>query len=265
MRPTGRAIFLSNFTKFIKKIAKFIHPWQLEFSESNPVFDLLNNVQVLIGTAEYCVKLGKEFFNEFNMENKIGMICYEEVHCDFLFGKCFREDLLNVKSIFEDLKSAVRVSITASPVGGNPDFMAKISGLSDNYFLSKRNLQRDNLEIVVKTASLSRMESLTKLLHGKEKTIIFCHKIDSCHQLKLLLAKDLPDRNYHLFSSKLTSQDKQEVYSNFASSKNDILITTKSQAFGVNYSDIGLVIIWELPDSLKVLPTIWERVFREAT
>ena len=217
---------------------------------------------MLIGTAEYCLKLGQDFFSTFNCVRPISLICYEEVHCDFLFGKSFRKDILNVKPLFESIR-AVRVSITASPIGGNAQFMAQLSGLSSSFYLSTVGLYRENLSISIKSASSNMLSTLVSLLSKEEqKTIIYCHKIESCVQLKLLLDEQLT-RPYYVYNSRLSSQDKYEVYSDFEASTNGILICTKSQAFGVNYSNISNVVIWEIPDSLEILYQMMGRAARE--
>ena len=111
---------------------------------------LATKPKVLVATAEFCMKLGSEFFSKFNTVNEIGLVCYEEVHCDFLFGKVFRQSIIDVKPIFSQFEMAVKLSITASPIGGDNDYMAKLSGLSSSYYLSKFGLFRENLKIYVK-------------------------------------------------------------------------------------------------------------------
>ena len=50
---------------------------------------------------------------------------------------------------------------------------------------------------------------------------------------------------------------------NFENSSSGVLVATKAQAFGVNYSNISKVIIYELPDSMEVLYQMIGRASRE--
>ena len=208
------------------------------------------------------MKLGQHFFDEFDKVNEIGLICYEEAHCDFLFGKLFRKEILDAKSLFQNIRNAVKMSITASPMGGDPDFMAKLSGLSEDYYLSKSGLFKENVTLKVHTASSNKLQELVKVLGNEEKTIIFCHKIETCNQIKTLLEIELM-RNFYIYTSKLSSIDKKQVYEDFQKSEKGILICTKSQAFGVNYSNIKSIVIWELPDSLEILYQMTGRAARQ--
>ena len=112
---------------------------------------LESRTKAILCTPEYCVKLSKfQFFEKFNQDIGIDLIVSEEAHCDLMWSS-FRCDMIASKKVFQSIPDAVRVAITASPIGGDTNVTADLACLKPNYFVSKFGLYRKDLKLDVLT------------------------------------------------------------------------------------------------------------------
>ena len=214
--------------------------------------------KVLLATPEYIVRLGQvNFFNHFHEQIGIDMIVTEEAHCDLLWNS-FRKDILTAKKVLQPLTHVVRVAITASPPGGDEKLTAELSDLS-NYYTSKYGLFRK--ELFLRVVTKKEIKSIIDIVQPGQKQIIFCHASQSVINLTETLQEDF--ENVFPYYGSLSTEDKVSSQKDFEASKDGILISTKAQAFGVNYTKVNLVIIYEVPDGLELLYQMMGRASRE--
>ena len=221
-----------------------------------------SKTKVILATPEAVVKYGKlNFFDTFNSKVGIDLVVFEEAHCDYLWDS-FRSDFTEAKEIFNRIIDIQRIVISATPPAGNSDLLARMCDLSENYFISKRDLHRDELRISIVTESQCLVE---KVINPGEKCIIFCHCIRTVYSLQ----KRLDDEGFNAFvftgGSEMNNNRRVDSQKSFQNSSVGVLISTKSQAFGVNYSGVTKVIIYELPDSMEVLYQMIGRASREGS
>ena len=214
--------------------------------------------KVLLVTPEAVVKFAEfDFFNYFNEKVGIDLIVTEEAHCDFLW-ESFRSKIKESKKVFSSLSNATRIAITASPPAGNTNHLADVCGLREDYFLSKQNLYRKDLKIHV-----YQQAKLNSLIHKEDKTIIFCHMIDTVHKV----ADDLDEGGYQVVcftgGNEMSNEARVDNQAHFDGSNSGVLVATKSQAFGVNYSNVTKVVIYDMPDSMEILYQMLGRASRE--
>ena len=241
-----------------------IHLSSLQMQSPNDVIKgcLDQKTKVILTTPESVVKFDKlNFFEQFNSEVGIDLVVFEEAHCDYLW-KTFREEFDDAKRIFKKMPWIQRIAISATPPAGDSALLASLCELKKDFFLSKHSLYRSDLKICVVKECQS---PVTKIITPGEKCIVFCHYINTVYTLH----KNLLDEGFCAYTftggSEMSNGKRIETQSNFQSCSSGVLITTKSQAFGVNYSNITKVIIYELPDSMEILYQMIGRASREGT
>ena len=219
---------------------------------------LTKRYKVLLSTPEYVVKLGQlNFFARFHKEVKIDMVVTEEAHCDLLWNR-FRKDIVTAKKVLQPLTDVVRVAITASPPGGDDRITTDLCCLK-NYFISKYGLFRKDL--FIKVINRKEIKNVTDLLQAGGKQIIFCHSKQSVSDVSEICKDEFED--VFSYYGSLGTEKKILIQNQFEESTDGILVTTKAQAFGVNYSNIKHIIIYEVPDGLEMLYQMIGRASRE--
>ena len=121
-------------------------------------------------------------------------------------------------------------------------------------------LYRSDLSILV---IKDEKYNLVNLLKVESKCIIFCHSIETVYDV----TGHLQSKGFIVFpytgGQDMTNEVRMANQANFKNSSSGVLVATKAQAFGVNYSNISKVIIYELPDSMEVLYQMIGRASRE--
>lgn len=223
--------------------------------------------KVIVGIAEYCVGLGRDFFNEMDEEHGIHFVVYEETHCDVLWGRTFRESMLEVKEVFQDLKSTNFVALTATPVFGDFDLMADINNLKSDYFLSKTSLYKENLflKVIDKKKNSKDYTTMLQYVVREKKTIVFCHFTASCYELEKYFENHLAEWTAVVITGELEHKEKSQMYNEFKDSEKAVLIATKACSFGLDFDNITSIICWEEPDGMEILIQQFGRAAREGT
>ena len=112
-----------------------------------------------------------------------------------------------------------------------------------------------NIEVIQE--EVTHME-LEEILKSHKKTIIFCHFKQTVEILTVQLGEDLV-----IFPYIGPDQTKAKIQLDFEEASEGVLISTKAQAFGVSYTNITQVVVWEVPDGIELLYQMLGRASRE--
>jgi len=185
----------------------------------------------------------------------------DEAHCFSAWGQDFRVDYLYIGDFIKSLQEKKNLE-TGIPVSCFTA-TAKQNVIQDirNYFKEKLSLQlevldsktfRTNLKykVIPKEDDQAKYDELRNLIDGKKcPTIIYVSRTNRAFKLAERLSADgYLAKPYH---GKMNKQEKSENQDAFIRGDVDIMVATSAFGMGVDKKDIGMVIHYDVSDSLE--------------
>ncbi|GAO30099.1 RecQ family ATP-dependent DNA helicase [Geofilum rubicundum] len=185
----------------------------------------------------------------------------DEAHCFSSWGQDFRVDYLHIgdfiKSLQEkkNLEDPIPVSCftaTAKPnvIQDIKDYFQGKLSLNLETFSSKATRTNLQYKVIPKETEEEKYNTVRNLLDGKPcPAIIYVSRTRRAFQLAEKLAKDgYLARPYH---GKMDKQEKSENQDAFIRGDIRIIVATSAFGMGVDKKDVGMVIHYEISDSLE--------------
>lgn len=185
----------------------------------------------------------------------------DEAHCFSSWGQDFRVDYLYIGDFIKQLQEKKNL---ADPIPVSCfTATAKLQVVSDicQYFEEKLSIQlevfksnssRTNLHYKVFDSEdeQSKYENLRLLLQSKNcPSIIYVSRTRKAYQLAERLSKDGFDAK--LYHGKMDVKEKIENQNSFLSGQVQIMVATSAFGMGVDKKDVGMVIHYDISDSLE--------------
>lgn len=192
---------------------------------------------------------------------KVARFVIDEAHCFSSWGQDFRVDYLYIGDFIKliqekkNLEDGIPVSCFTATAKQNViedirDYFKEKLSLSLEIFTSKAS--RTNLEYKVfeKQNDEEKYSAARDLIEEKNcPTIIYVSRTRKAYLLAEKLVKDGFDaRPYH---GKMDKQEKTENQDAFLNGDTQIMVATSAFGMGVDKKDVGLVIHYEISDSLE--------------
>lgn len=195
------------------------------------------------------------------LSRKIARFIIDEAHCFSSWGQDFRVDFLYIGDFIHSLQTKKNLpdSIPVSCFTAT----AKLKVIEDicSYFREKLSL---DLEIIKTQASRTNLRyrvftkeneeekyvTVRDLLEEKEcPTIIYVSRTRKAYELAHRLTSDgFPAKPYH---GKMERREKTENQDAFLSGTVQVMVATSAFGMGVDKKDIGMIIHYEISDSLE--------------
>jgi len=193
-------------------------------------------------------------------DRKIARFVIDEAHCFSAWGQDFRVDYLYIaefiKKICEKKNLDYMIPVSCFTATAKQNVIEDIR----EYF--KRNLdlelklytassERKNLSYkVIKKEESEKYEAVRDLLeYNKCPTIIYVSKTKKSEELANRLRKDgYEARSYHGKMDKIEKSQNQDL---FSGGEVDIMVATSAFGMGVDKKDVGMVIHYDISDSLE--------------
>lgn len=190
---------------------------------------------------------------------KIARFVIDEAHCFSEWGQDFRVDYLYIGDFIKQIEEKKNLSIPVSCFTAT----AKQKVIEDirNYFKEKLSLElelftanasRTNLtyQVFQKNDDEEKYQTLRNLIEENNcPTIIYVSRTRKTHWLAEKLTKDgFTAKPYH---GKMDTQEKIQNQDDFISGKVSIMVATSAFGMGVDKKDVGMVIHYEISDSLE--------------
>ncbi|KAF2515218.1 RecQ family ATP-dependent DNA helicase [Flavobacterium foetidum] len=192
---------------------------------------------------------------------KIARFVIDEAHCFSSWGQDFRVDYLYIgdfiKQIQEkkNLEDGIPVScFTATAkqkvIEDIRDYFNRKLSLDLEVFSSKASRTNLQYKVYEKQNEEEKYLALRNLIEEKNcPTIIYVSRTLKAYKLSEQLVKDgFNAKPYH---GKMDKQDKTENQNSFLSGETQIMVATSAFGMGVDKKDVGLVIHYEISDSLE--------------
>ena len=185
----------------------------------------------------------------------------DEAHCFSAWGQDFRVDYLYIGDFIKSLQETknLQINIPVSCFTAT----AKQNVIKDiiDYFQSKLGLQLEvfnsnisrtnlNYKVLLKTTEEEKYNTLRNLLDAKHcPAIVYVSRTKQAYDIAKRLSSDgYLAKPYH---GKMEKQEKTKNQDAFIKGDVDIMVATSAFGMGVDKKDVGLVIHYDLSDSLE--------------
>jgi len=185
----------------------------------------------------------------------------DEAHCFSAWGQDFRVDYLYIgdfiKSLQEkkNLENSIPVSCFTATAKQNviqdiKDYFNLKLSLQLQTYSSKASRTNLNYKVIPKNDDEEKYDTLRHLIDGKNcPTIIYVARTRRSYQIAERLSSDgYLAKAYH---GKMDKQEKSENQEAFTQGDIDIMVATSAFGMGVDKKNVGMVIHYELSDSLE--------------
>lgn len=192
---------------------------------------------------------------------KVVRFVIDEAHCFSSWGQDFRVDYLYIgdfiKSIQKkkNLEEAIPVSCFTATAKQNViedirDYFKEKLSLDLELFSSKASRTNLQYKVFEKGDEEEKYQKVRDLIAEKQcPTIIYVSRTKKAYHLAERLFKDgFKAKPYH---GKMDKQEKSENQDSFIKGETDIMVATSAFGMGVDKKDVGMVIHYEISDSLE--------------
>lgn len=195
------------------------------------------------------------------LKRNVTRFVIDEAHCFSAWGQDFRVDYLYIGDYIRELEekkhSGRKIAVSCFTATAKQKVISDIRA----YFNDKLGIdlelfttaqQRTNLkyEVIYKETDDDKYNTLRTLIESRKcPTIVYVSRTKRTEQLAYRLYSDgfsaLP------FNGKMESSRKQENQEAFISGKADVIVATSAFGMGVDKPDVGLVVHFDISDSLE--------------
>jgi ATP-dependent DNA helicase RecQ len=185
----------------------------------------------------------------------------DEAHCFSAWGQDFRVDYLYIGDFIQSIKKLKNIDYDISVSCFTATAKQNVIEDIQSYFKGKLNIEleifktktnRKNLKFKVypKNDEEEKYNTVRDLIDQKEvPTIIYVSRTRKAYQLAERLSKDgYTARPYH---GKMDKQEKIENQDSFNNGNVQIMVATSAFGMGVDKKDVGMVLHYEISDSLE--------------
>lgn len=231
-----------------KEHAAFINS-TLDYSESRKVLGKIekNKISLLYLSPE---KLNNREFTSIIKELKPHYIFVDEAHCISEWGHNFRPSYRNIKNFAESIgvKRISAFTATATP-DVREDIIKQLEFKDPKVFVY--GFERENLSINVLQTKNKKEKVLNILKENNAPTIIYTSTRKNSELLdEYLKANKINSQYYH---AGLSTELRKLIQDDFIKNNIDVIVATNAFGMGIDKSDIGTVIHYNIPGSIENL------------
>ena len=185
----------------------------------------------------------------------------DEAHCFSSWGQDFRVDYLYIGDFIRKLQEKKQLSVpipvscftaTAKPkvITDICDYFKRKLGLDLQLFASSSTRKNLHYSVIYAETDEEKYNTLRSLMLGNPcPTIIYVSRTRKCHELADKLTSDgisaLP------FNGKMESNEKISNQNDFIANRVQAMVATSAFGMGVDKKDVGMVIHFDISDSLE--------------
>ena len=193
-------------------------------------------------------RLETKFIQQKIKELNISFIAIDEAHCISEWGHDFRPSYRNIKILRELIPSVNFIALTAT---ANEKVLNDISSNLElhNPAIFKKSFYRENLAYQVFNVEDKLLRLLQIFTKTKSPAIVYVSSRKKTREISAFLnANNFKSSFYH---GGLSSKEKQNSYQNWMSETTKIIVATNAFGMGIDKSNVGIVIHFDLPFSLE--------------
>ncbi len=195
------------------------------------------------------------------LKRHVSRVVIDEAHCFSAWGQDFRVDYLYIGKFLKQLQDKKQLdkpipiscfTATAKPsvIKDICDYFKKHLNLTLEQFSSDATRTNLSYKVLIKETEQEKYQTLRSLIEAHNcPSIIYVNRTQKAELLASQLNRDgLVALPYH---GQMDSRIKTENQEKFISSEIDIIVATSAFGMGVDKKDVGLVIHYEISNSLE--------------
>ncbi|PID59849.1 MAG: hypothetical protein CR986_04725 [Ignavibacteriae bacterium] len=242
----------------INNSAAFINS-SLDYRETKKVLlDLTNNkIKILFVAPE---RLGNLNFTESLKDLKPEYLFVDEAHCISEWGHSFRPSYRNIKEFAEQIgiKNISAFTATATP-DVQKDIINQLGFENPKTFVY--GFERKNISLFVEKIKNKIDRTIEILREHNTASIIYVSTRKNAEKLtEQLKAENINVEFYH---AGLTNELRTIIQNDFIDNNTKVIVATNAFGMGIDKSDIGLVIHFNIPGSIENLYQEFGRAGRD--
>tara|TARA_B110000046_G_scaffold180242_1_gene210626 strand:- start:4357 stop:6246 length:1890 start_codon:yes stop_codon:yes gene_type:complete len=219
-------------------------------SSQNDIITLFDNIK--FGNIKFLYispeRLQSSFIQQKIKEINISLVAIDEAHCISEWGHDFRPSYRNIKVLKEIIPDVNFIALTAT---ANKKVLEDISTNLElkNPEVFKKSFARENLAYQVFSVEdkLLRLEQI--FAKTKSPAIIYVNSRKKTVELaNFLNARNFKSSFYH---GGLSVKEKQISFDNWMTEKTPIMISTNAFGMGIDKSNVGIVVHFDVPFSIE--------------
>jgi len=219
-------------------------------SSQNDIITLFDNIK--FGKIKFLYispeRLQSAFIQQKIKELNVSLVAIDEAHCISEWGHDFRPSYRNIKVLKEIIPDVNFIALTAT---ANKKVLEDISSNLDlkNPAIFKKSFARENLAYQVFSVEdkLLRLEQI--FAKTKSPAIIYVNSRKKTVELaNFLNARNFKSSFYH---GGLSVKEKQISFDNWMTEKTPIMISTNAFGMGIDKSNVGIVVHFDVPFSIE--------------
>lgn len=195
-------------------------------------------------------RLNHEGFLSLMEEKKVSLVAVDEAHCISQWGQDFRPSYLKIAAFLDGLPHRPAVAaFTATATGEVRRDISSRLGLREPVSLVT-GFDRPNLYFEARRPSDKAEEVLELVLDRREKSgIIYCATRANVERLcELFQKRGIPATRYH---AGLDERERRANQEDFQFDRSPVMIATNAFGMGIDKSNVGYVIHYNMPKSLE--------------
>lgn len=219
----------------------------LSHDESKEVYRnaLDENIKLLYVSPE---RLQSERFIRFLQQATISFIAVDEAHCIAQWGHDFRPAYMNIKDIKYDIPGKPIIALTATATPKVEEEIIERLELK-NTAVIRGSFVREELALEVREVENKETQLISTLSKTQRSNIVYCRSRRTCKELSLLLNQEgLSSTYYH---AGLSKEERDQAQLAWLDNKVKTIVSTNAFGMGIDKADVGLVVHYDLPDSLE--------------
>jgi ATP-dependent DNA helicase RecQ len=219
-------------------------------SSQNDIITLFDNIK--FGNIKFLYispeRLQSTFIQQKIKELNVSFVAIDEAHCISEWGHDFRPSYRNIKVLKEIIPDVNFIALTAT---ANKKVIEDISTNLElkNPEVFKKSFARENLAYQVFSVEdkLLRLEQI--FAKTKSPAIIYVNSRKKTVELaNFLNARNFKSSFYH---GGLSVKEKQISFDNWMTEKTPIMISTNAFGMGIDKSNVGIVVHFDVPFSIE--------------
>jgi ATP-dependent DNA helicase RecQ len=219
-------------------------------SSQNDIITLFDNIK--FGNIKFLYispeRLQSTFIQQKIKELNVSLVAIDEAHCISEWGHDFRPSYRNIKVLKEIIPDVNFIALTAT---ANKKVLEDISTNLElkNPEVFKKSFARENLAYQVFSVEdkLLRLEQI--FAKTKSPAIIYVNSRKKTVELaNFLNARNFKSSFYH---GGLSVKEKQISFDNWMTEKTPIMISTNAFGMGIDKSNVGIVVHFDVPFSIE--------------
>ena len=193
-------------------------------------------------------RLQSAFIQEKIAQLTVNLIAIDEAHCISEWGHDFRPSYRNIKVLKELKPTTPIIALTATATNEVLKDIASSLEIEDA-IVFKKSFYRNNLAYQIFTLEDKLGRLLQICSKAKAPVIIYVSSRNKTKEIAAFLnANNFKASYYH---GGLTSSVKQEVFDNWISEKNPIIVATNAFGMGIDKDNVKVVVHLDLPNSIE--------------